>query len=77
MCHINSFSIQGGSILINYIPNFNAMIPNIKEENIKIAPSQKWKFYTAVPLYDVSSEKQNRLPLQHMAKKMVLVITEK
>ena len=53
------------------------MILNTKEENIKIKPSQKWKVHKLVSLKTKLNTQQDLLPFRHMAKKMVIVITEK
>ena len=60
----------------SYIPVFDAVILNIKEEYIKIAPSRKWKFSTSFPLQKAISEQQYHLKLFHLGKKMVMGVTK-
>ena len=49
----------------------------IKEENIKIVSSQKWKVNTLLPLKNVLIEQQDCLLLWHMDKKIVMDGTKK
>ena len=46
-----------------YIPKFDAMIPETKEENIKITSSQKRKFKTSAPLQNALRAQQVHLSL--------------
>ena len=47
-----------------YIQKFDPMILNTNEENIKIAPYQKGKVHTLVPLQNVFNAQQYRLTLR-------------
>ena len=74
LIHLQSKVAQ---LLSSEIPKFYAMILNMKEENIDIAPSQKWKVQTSVSLQNVLSAQQDCLPLCYMSKRMMTKVTEK
>ena len=71
--NFQSNAVQLSSILI---PVFDDIIITLKEENINIAPSQKLKVHTSIPLKYILSAQQYRLLLWRMSNKMVMDVTE-
>ena len=52
------------------------MMLEIKEQDVKIEPSGKCSFCASIPLQNLLSAHE-RLPLRHMAKKLVMEVVNK